>query len=220
MGPRQAFLDSGSAAPTRHRRQVPPRARIFALAPRAARLTSALWRICNRWRSAQAERNGWPWRIYIRNWAWQRGADEAAIKKAYRKLAKELHPDRNTDNPKATERFAEVTAAYDLLTDKDKRAQYDRGEIDEQGNPKAPFGFGGGGRRRLPPRRPARRAVRVRRRGRRFRRHLRGAVRRRRRRGGGGGFNAGFGGGARRAAAARARTSPIACPCRSRRRRR
>jgi len=74
-----------------------------------------------------------------------RSADEAAIKKAYRKLAKELHPDRNTDNPKAAERFSEVTAAYDLLSDKDKRAQYDRGEIDEQGNPKSPFGYGGGG---------------------------------------------------------------------------
>ena len=81
----------------------------------------------------------------------QRGADEADIKKAYRKLAKELHPDRNTDNPRAAERFAEVTAAYDLLSDKDKRAQYDRGEIDEHGNPKAPFGYGagpGGGFRR------------------------------------------------------------------------
>ena len=74
-----------------------------------------------------------------------RGADEAAIKKAYRKLAKELHPDRNKDNPKATERFSKVTTAYDILTDKDKRAQYDRGEIDEEGNPKAPFGFGRGG---------------------------------------------------------------------------
>jgi DnaJ-class molecular chaperone len=72
-----------------------------------------------------------------------RGADEASIKKAYRKLAKELHPDRNQDNPKAAARFAEVTQAYDLLMDKDKRAQYDRGEIDEQGNPKMPFGFGG-----------------------------------------------------------------------------
>jgi DnaJ-class molecular chaperone len=72
-----------------------------------------------------------------------RGADEATIKKAYRKLAKELHPDRNQDNPKATARFNEVTQAYDLLMDKDKRAQYDRGELDEQGNPKMPFGFGG-----------------------------------------------------------------------------
>jgi DnaJ-class molecular chaperone len=76
-----------------------------------------------------------------------RGANEADIKKAYRKLAKELHPDKNKDNPKATERFAKVTQAYDILTDKDKRAQYDRGEIDEEGNPKMPFGFGGGGPR-------------------------------------------------------------------------
>lgn len=74
----------------------------------------------------------------------QRGASEAEIKKAYRKLAKELHPDKNTDNPKATERFSKVTQAYDILTNKDKRAQYDRGEIDEEGNPKMPFGFGGG----------------------------------------------------------------------------
>src|SRR5205085_4279628 len=74
-----------------------------------------------------------------------RGASEAEIKKAYRKLAKELHPDKNTDNPNATERFSQVTRAYDILTDKDKRAQYDRGEIDEEGNPKMPFGYGGGG---------------------------------------------------------------------------
>jgi DnaJ-class molecular chaperone len=75
----------------------------------------------------------------------KKGADEAEIKKAYRKLAKELHPDRNKDNPKAADRFTEVTAAYDLLSDRDKRAQYDRGEIDEQGNPRGPFGFGGRG---------------------------------------------------------------------------
>lgn len=74
-----------------------------------------------------------------------RGADEATIKKAYRKLAKELHPDKNKDNPKATERFSKVTQAYDLLTDKDKRARFDRGEIDGDGNPAAPFGYGGGG---------------------------------------------------------------------------
>ncbi len=73
-----------------------------------------------------------------------RGADEAEIKKAYRKLAKELHPDRNKNNPKASERFSQVTSAYDLLTDKDKRARFDRGEIDGDGNPTAPFGFGGG----------------------------------------------------------------------------
>jgi len=78
----------------------------------------------------------------------KRGASEAEIKKAYRSLAKQLHPDANKDNPKAAERFSQVTAAYDLLSDKDKRARYDRGEIDEEGNPKMPFGgggFGGGG---------------------------------------------------------------------------
>ena len=75
----------------------------------------------------------------------KRGASEAEIKKAYRSLAKQLHPDRNKDNPKAAERFAQVTSAYDLLSDKDKRAQYDRGEIDEEGNPKSPFGGGFGG---------------------------------------------------------------------------
>jgi len=75
----------------------------------------------------------------------KRGASEAEIKKAYRSLAKQLHPDRNKDKPDAAKRFAEVTAAYDLLSDKDKRAQYDRGEIDEEGNPKMPFGGGFGG---------------------------------------------------------------------------
>ena len=74
-----------------------------------------------------------------------RNATEKDIKSAYRKLAKELHPDRNKDNPKATERFGVVTRAYDLLSDKDKRAQFDRGEIDAEGNPAAPFGFGGAG---------------------------------------------------------------------------
>lgn len=71
-----------------------------------------------------------------------RGASEKDIKSAYRKLAKELHPDKNKDNPKATERFSEVTRAYDLLSDADKRARFDRGEIDIDGNP---IGFGGGG---------------------------------------------------------------------------
>src|ERR671912_333693 len=75
----------------------------------------------------------------------KRGASEAEIKKAYRSLAKQLHPDRNQDNPKAAERFAQVTRAYDLLSDKDKRARYDRGEIDEDGNPRMPFGSGFGG---------------------------------------------------------------------------
>ena len=73
-----------------------------------------------------------------------RSASEKDIKAAYRRLAKELHPDRNKDNPRATERFGEVTNAYDFLSDKDKRAQFDRGEIDADGNPTAPFGFGRG----------------------------------------------------------------------------
>ena len=75
----------------------------------------------------------------------QRGASDAEIKKAYRSLAKQLHPDRNKDKPDAAKRFGEVTAAYDLLSDKDKRARYDRGEIDDDGNPKMPFGSGFGG---------------------------------------------------------------------------
>src|SRR3546814_12105441 len=74
-----------------------------------------------------------------------RGASDAEVKKAYRKLAKELHPDRNKDNPTATERFSEVARAYEILSDSDKRAQYDRGEIDEHGNPRAPFGYHAGG---------------------------------------------------------------------------
>src|SRR6187399_2730185 len=74
-----------------------------------------------------------------------RSATEKEIKSAYRKLAKELHPDRNTDNPKAAERFSDVTKAYDLLSDKDKRARFDRGEIDGEGNPASPFGGGFGG---------------------------------------------------------------------------
>ncbi|MGV3554656.1 MAG: DnaJ C-terminal domain-containing protein [Croceibacterium sp.] len=74
-----------------------------------------------------------------------RDASEKDIKSAYRKLAKELHPDRNKDNPKAAERFTHVTNAYDLLSDKDKRARFDRGEIDADGNPASPFGAGGFG---------------------------------------------------------------------------
>jgi len=74
-----------------------------------------------------------------------RSASESDIKSAYRKLAKELHPDRNRDNPKASERFSAAAQAYDLLSDKTKRAQFDRGEIDGDGNPAMPFNMGGGG---------------------------------------------------------------------------
>src|SRR6266478_6695020 len=58
-------------------------------------------------------------------------ADE--IRKAYRKLAKEFHPDLNPGKPEAEARFKSISAAYDLLSDAEKRARYDRGEIDESG---------------------------------------------------------------------------------------
>ncbi len=72
-------------------------------------------------------------------------ADQAAIKQAYRKLAKTLHPDRNPGNVRAEQRFKEVTQAYQLLSDPAKRARFDRGEIDGEGRPRRDFGFGGFG---------------------------------------------------------------------------
>ncbi|QDZ09479.1 DnaJ C-terminal domain-containing protein [Devosia ginsengisoli] len=65
-----------------------------------------------------------------------RSASEKDIKSAYRKLAKKYHPDQNPEDPAAHGKFAEATNAYDLLNDKDKRGQFDRGEIDADGNPK------------------------------------------------------------------------------------
>lgn len=74
-----------------------------------------------------------------------RGASEADIKKAYRKIAKDNHPDRNKDNPAKLEKFKEASAANQLLSDPEQRGRFDRGEIDADGNPKAPAGFGGQG---------------------------------------------------------------------------
>ena len=64
----------------------------------------------------------------------QRTDDEAAIRAAYRKLAKKHHPDVNPGKADAATRFGEISSAYDLLSDKDKRARFDRGEIDAEGN--------------------------------------------------------------------------------------
>jgi DnaJ-class molecular chaperone len=63
----------------------------------------------------------------------ERSASSDDIQKAYRRLAKKLHPDLNPGNKEAEERFKEVSAAYGLLSDADKRAKFDRGEIDASG---------------------------------------------------------------------------------------
>ena len=75
-----------------------------------------------------------------------RTASEAEVKKAFRKLAKQYHPDRNADDPKAKDRFAEINQAYEIVGDAAKRAQFDRGEIDGDGKPRFQGfeGFGAG----------------------------------------------------------------------------
>ncbi|MBL6958273.1 MAG: DnaJ domain-containing protein [Rhodospirillales bacterium] len=78
-----------------------------------------------------------------------RGASQDQIKKAFRKLARERHPDSNQDDPWAEDGFKELTAAYDLLSDADQRGRYDRGEIDAAGNQRRPGGWNGpGGQKR------------------------------------------------------------------------
>ena|SRR6185503_865464 len=71
-------------------------------------------------------------------------ASEAEIKKAFRSLAKKHHPDTHANDPKAVKRFQEISQAYEVVGDKEKRAQFDRGEIDEVGQPKG-FNPGAGG---------------------------------------------------------------------------
>ncbi|MCP3397704.1 MULTISPECIES: DnaJ C-terminal domain-containing protein [unclassified Bradyrhizobium] len=73
-----------------------------------------------------------------------RSANAAAIKSAYRKLAKKHHPDSNKDDPKAAERFSEINSANEIIGDEDKRKQFDRGEIGADGKPRFQ-GFPGGG---------------------------------------------------------------------------
>jgi DnaJ-class molecular chaperone len=72
-----------------------------------------------------------------------RGASAAAIKSAYRKLAKKHHPDNNKNDPKAAARFSEINSANEIVGDEDKRKQFDRGEIDAEGKPRFQ-GFAGG----------------------------------------------------------------------------
>ncbi len=60
-------------------------------------------------------------------------ASESDIKKAFRKLAKKYHPDQNKDDKTAAQRFSEVNQAYEIVGDKEKRRQFDRGEIDAEG---------------------------------------------------------------------------------------
>ncbi len=68
-------------------------------------------------------------------------ASQDEIKRRYRKLAKELHPDLNPDKPDVAERFSDVTAAYDILSDPEKRGRYDRGEIDAKGHERPQQGY-------------------------------------------------------------------------------
>jgi|SRR4051794_3793920 DnaJ-class molecular chaperone len=72
-----------------------------------------------------------------------RGASAAAIKSAYRKLAKKFHPDANKNDPKSAARFSELNSANEIIGDEEKRKQYDRGEIDAEGKPRFQ-GFPGG----------------------------------------------------------------------------
>src|ERR1700692_1662645 len=72
-----------------------------------------------------------------------RGASAAAIKSAYRKLAKKNPPENNKNDPKAAARFSEINSANEIIGDEDKRKQFDRGEIDAEGKPRFQ-GFPGG----------------------------------------------------------------------------
>ena len=75
-----------------------------------------------------------------------RDADEAALKKAYRKVAMQYHPDRNQGNKDAEEKFKEAAEAYEVLTDADKRARYDRfGHAGVENMGGGGGGFSGGG---------------------------------------------------------------------------
>ena len=72
-----------------------------------------------------------------------RGASADEVRKTFRKLAKQLHPDQNPGDKKSEERFKRVSAAFDILGDAEKRKKFDRGEIDADGR-ETMRGFGGG----------------------------------------------------------------------------
>ena len=75
----------------------------------------------------------------------ERSADEREIKKAYKRLAMKFHPDRNPDNPESEEKFKEAKEAYEILSDAQKRAAYDKfGHAGVDPNQAGPGGFGGG----------------------------------------------------------------------------
>lgn len=83
-----------------------------------------------------------------------RDASAGIIKKAYRQLARTHHPDSAGKSKKSDDRFKQLSMAYEILSDKKKKASYDRGEIDAQGNPVHQRGggtSGGGGSRRHSP---------------------------------------------------------------------
>src|SRR5215475_13121404 len=71
-------------------------------------------------------------------------ASAGEVKSAFRRQAKKLHPDANKHDPKAAARFAELNAAYEILSDEKKRKAFDRGEIDAEGKPRGFEGFGAG----------------------------------------------------------------------------
>ena len=71
----------------------------------------------------------------------KRDASQEDIQKAYRRLAKKLHPDLNPGSAEAASKFKDISGAYDLLSDADKRARFDRGEIDASGQERADSSF-------------------------------------------------------------------------------
>src|SRR2546428_9220904 len=82
-------------------------------------------------------------RDYYQNLGFSGTATTHEIKKTFRRLAKQYHPDRNPNNPQAAERFKEINEAHDVLSDAEKRKKYD--QLRRYGAFAGPGGFGGGG---------------------------------------------------------------------------